>query len=109
MSVYLDHAATTPMLPAAIDAYAEAMRLVGNPASIHTPGQQAKRMLEESRERIAASLGCDPVEVLPFHQMGTSKWERLGIRYPLAGRETPDATTIERVRSRFSELGLPVL
>jgi len=64
VSVYLDHAATTPMLPEAIDAYAEALRLVGNPASIHTPGQQAKRMLEESRERIAASLGCDAIEVL---------------------------------------------
>ncbi len=64
MVVYLDHAATTPMLPEAIDAYADAMRQVGNPASIHSQGQSAKRMLEEAREVIARSLGCDPIEVV---------------------------------------------
>ena len=64
MSVYLDHAATTPMLPAAIAAYAEAMTLVGNPASIHSQGQNAKRMLEEAREKVARSVGCDPIEVV---------------------------------------------
>ncbi|MCU1439615.1 MAG: cysteine desulfurase [Rhodoglobus sp.] len=63
MAVYLDHAATTPMLPAVIAAYTEALSVVGNPSSIHSQGQQAKRMLEEARERIAASLGADPVEV----------------------------------------------
>jgi cysteine desulfurase len=64
MVVYLDHAATTPMLPEAIEAYTDAMRQVGNPASIHSQGQSAKRMLEEAREVIAASLGCDPIEVV---------------------------------------------
>jgi cysteine desulfurase len=64
MVVYLDHAATTPMIPEAIDAYADAMRQVGNPASIHSQGQSAKRMLEEAREVIASSLGCDPIEVV---------------------------------------------
>ncbi|SDN90456.1 cysteine desulfurase [Cryobacterium flavum] len=70
MVVYLDHAATTPMLPAAIAAYAEAMGVVGNPASVHSQGQNAKRMLEESREIVAASLGCDPIEVV-FTGSGT--------------------------------------
>lgn len=64
MTVYLDHAATTPMLPAAIAAYAEAMTVVGNPASIHSQGQNAKRMLEEAREHVAVSVGCDPIEVV---------------------------------------------
>lgn len=64
MTVYLDHAATTPMLPAAIAAYAEAMTVVGNPASIHSQGQNAKRMLEEAREHVAISVGCDPIEVV---------------------------------------------
>ena len=64
MVVYLDHAATTPMIPEAIDAYTDAMRQVGNPASIHSQGQSAKRMLEEAREVIATSLGCDPIEVI---------------------------------------------
>jgi len=68
--VYLDHAATTPMRPDAIAAYAEAMGVVGNPSSIHSQGQQAKRMLEEARETVAATLGCDPIEVV-FTSGGT--------------------------------------
>jgi cysteine desulfurase len=70
MAVYLDHAATTPMLPAAISAYTEAMSVVGNPASIHSQGQNAKRLLEEAREKVAASVGCDPIEVV-FTGSGT--------------------------------------
>lgn len=70
MAVYLDHAATTPMLPAAIAAYTEAMSVVGNPASIHSQGQNAKRMLEEAREAVAASVGCEPIEVV-FTSSGT--------------------------------------
>ncbi|MEO8906817.1 MAG: aminotransferase class V-fold PLP-dependent enzyme, partial [Microbacteriaceae bacterium] len=64
MTVYLDHAATTPASPTAIDAYARAMAAVGNPSSIHSAGQSAKRMLEEARERVASTLGCDPIEVV---------------------------------------------
>jgi cysteine desulfurase len=70
MPVYLDHAATTPMLPAARDAYVAALDVVGNPSSIHSQGQNAKRMLEEARERVAVSLGCDPIEVV-FTSGGT--------------------------------------
>jgi cysteine desulfurase len=58
------------MLPEAISAYATAMSVVGNPASIHSQGQQARRMLEEARETVAASLGCDPIEVV-FTSGGT--------------------------------------
>lgn len=70
MVVYLDHAATTPVRPEVIDAYAAAMATVGNPASIHGPGQQARRLLEEARERIAQTLGCDPIELV-FTSGGT--------------------------------------
>ncbi|UAJ81169.1 cysteine desulfurase [Leifsonia sp. ZF2019] len=70
MPVYLDHAATTPMRPEAIAAYADAMGVVGNPSSIHSQGQQAKRMLEEARETVAATLGCDAIEVV-FTSGGT--------------------------------------
>jgi cysteine desulfurase len=75
---YLDHAATAPMLPAAITAYAEAMAVVGNPASIHSQGQNAKRMLEEARERVAASVHCDPIEIV-FTGGGTES-VNLGIK-----------------------------
>jgi cysteine desulfurase len=63
MAIYLDHAATSPMPPEVIAAYTSALAVVGNPASIHTQGQNAKRMLEEARERVAASVGADSVEV----------------------------------------------
>ncbi|MCW4384815.1 cysteine desulfurase [Salinibacterium sp. SYSU T00001] len=70
MPVYLDHAATTPMLPEVREAFVDALGLVGNPSSIHGHGQNARRMLEEAREQVAASLGCDPVEVV-FTSGGT--------------------------------------
>ncbi|MGV8884209.1 MAG: cysteine desulfurase family protein [Microbacteriaceae bacterium] len=63
MHIYLDHAATTPMRPEVIAAYASALAVVGNPASIHSQGQNAKRMLEEAREVVAAALAADSVEV----------------------------------------------
>jgi cysteine desulfurase len=69
-AVYLDHAATTPMLDEAIEAYVRAARAVGNASSLHTPGRAARRRVEESRESIAASLGARPSEVI-FTSGGT--------------------------------------
>ena len=62
--VYLDHAATTPMLPAAIEAMTEVLGTVGNASSLHTAGRAARRRMEESRESIAAALGARPSEVI---------------------------------------------
>lgn len=70
MAIYLDHAASTPLLPEVLAAYAEALRTVGNPSSIHGHGQRAKQALEESRERLALVLGCEAVEVV-FTSGGT--------------------------------------
>jgi cysteine desulfurase len=67
---YLDHAATTPMLAEALDAYVAAARDVGNPSSLHAAGRSARRLVEESRERIAAALGARPSEVI-FTSGGT--------------------------------------
>jgi len=67
---YLDHAATTPMLPEALDAYVAAAGQVGNPSSLHAAGRAARRLVEESRERIAAVLGARPSEVV-FTSGGT--------------------------------------
>lgn len=64
MQHYLDHAATTPLRPEARDAWLRASEVVGNASSTHGAGQDARRLLEESRERIAAVLGCDPIEVV---------------------------------------------
>jgi cysteine desulfurase len=67
---YLDHAATTPILAEALDAYVAATREVGNPSSLHAAGRGARRLVEESRERIAAVLGARPSEVI-FTSGGT--------------------------------------
>lgn len=61
---YLDHAATTPMLDEALEAYLAAAREVGNASSLHAPGRRARRWVEESRERVAAALGARPSEVI---------------------------------------------
>jgi cysteine desulfurase len=68
--VYLDHAATTPMREESRQAWLDAAGAVGNASSIHAAGQDARRVLEESRERLAAVLGCDPIEVV-FTSGGT--------------------------------------
>ncbi|GAA3390869.1 cysteine desulfurase family protein [Cryptosporangium minutisporangium] len=62
--VYLDHAATTPMLPEAVAALTGALGVVGNPSSLHAAGRRARRAVEEARERLAAALGARPSEVL---------------------------------------------
>ena len=69
-TVYLDHAATTPMVPAAIEAMTQQLLQVGNPNSLHASGRRARRVVEESRERIAHALGCRPGEVV-FTSGGT--------------------------------------
>src|SRR5438270_2144509 len=62
--VYLDHAATTPMHPAAIEAMTAALGTVGNASSLHTSGRAARRRIEESRELVADKLGARPSEVI---------------------------------------------
>jgi len=68
--VYLDHAATTPMLPEAIEAMTAQLSMVGNASSLHTSGRQGRRVVEESRETIAQAIGARPSEVL-FTSGGT--------------------------------------
>jgi cysteine desulfurase len=69
-TTYLDHAATTPMLPAAVEAMTAHLLDVGNPSSLHASGRHARRVVEESRETIARAVGCRPGEVV-FTSGGT--------------------------------------
>jgi cysteine desulfurase len=62
--VYLDHAATSPMHPAAVEAMTAALSTVGNASSLHATGRLARRRMEEARELIAAKLGARPSEVI---------------------------------------------
>jgi cysteine desulfurase len=67
---YLDHAATTPIRPEAVAAMTEQLSRLGNPSSLHASGRAARRVVEESRETIARSLGARPSEVV-FTSGGT--------------------------------------
>ena len=61
MSIYADHAATTAMSEAAIEAMTRCMREVyGNPSSLYRIGQQAKEVLEQAREAVAAVINAEP-------------------------------------------------
>jgi cysteine desulfurase len=61
---YLDHAATTPVLPEVLAAMTEQLGRVGNASSLHASGRAARRVAEQSRERLAEALGARPSEVL---------------------------------------------
>ncbi|MFE2498355.1 cysteine desulfurase family protein [Streptomyces scopuliridis] len=67
---YLDHAATTPMLPEAIEAMTAQFGLAGNASSLHAAGRRARRTVEEAREALAEALGARPSEVV-FTSGGT--------------------------------------
>lgn len=67
---YLDHAATTPVLPEVVAAVCGAMTVLGNPSSLHAAGRVARRRVEEAREDVAAAFGAHPSEVL-FTSGGT--------------------------------------
>lgn len=58
------------MRPEAREAWLEATTVLGNPSSIHGSGRTARKLLEDSRERLAAALGADPIEVV-FTSGGT--------------------------------------
>jgi cysteine desulfurase len=94
---YLDHAATTPMLAEALDAYVAAAREVGNPSSLHAAGRHARRLVEESRERVAAALGARPSEVI-FTSGGTES-DNLATKGIYWARRSADSRRIRVVAS----------
>jgi cysteine desulfurase len=68
--VYLDHAATSLMLPEALAAMTDELGQLGNPSSLHNAGRRARRVVEEAREQIADAYGARPSEVV-FTSGGT--------------------------------------
>ena len=97
MTHYLDHAATTPMRPAALEAFTRTAGRVGNPSSLHTSGRAARKVVEESRERIATALGCRPSEVV-FTSGGTEA-DNLAVKGTWAARRDADASRTRLVTS----------
>lgn len=62
--VYLDHNATTPPLKTISDYIQDWLKVWGNPSSIHWAGRGSKTILRETREKLAASLCCHPLELV---------------------------------------------
>jgi len=77
--IYLDYNSTTPMEAAVIEEMRRAMAdNYGNPSSVHSIGAKAKAALESARERIAASLGADPLEV--YFTSGGTEADNLALK-----------------------------
>ena len=87
MSIYADHAATTAMSEAAIEAMTRCMREhYGNPSSLYRIGQQAKEVLEQAREDIASVIHAEPREI--YFTSGGSEADNQAIRSAaLAGQK----------------------
>jgi cysteine desulfurase len=102
-AAYLDHAATTPVRSEAIAAMTEELAQLGNPSSLHAAGRRARRVVEESREEIAAVFGARPSEVI-FTSGGTEAdnlavkglyWARQDVPHDSATRRRVLTTSIE--------------
>jgi len=87
--VYLDHAATTPMLPQAAEAMTALLTQPGNASSLHAAGRRARRVVEESRETVAGALGARPSEVV-FTSGGTES-DNLAIKGLFWARQAEDS------------------
>ncbi len=69
-SIYVDHAATTPMVESALLAMTAQLAQLGNPSSLHTHGRATRKTLEDARETLAKEIGSLPSEVI-FTASGT--------------------------------------
>lgn len=67
---YLDHNATSPLRPAAFDAMVEALRVGGNPSSVHTAGRKARAIVDRARREVASLVGARATETI-FTSGGT--------------------------------------
>jgi cysteine desulfurase len=89
--IYLDNNASTPMLPAVWEAMQPYFfEQAGNPASSHSAGRQARRGLEDARERLAHLLDAHPQEVI--FTSGATEANNLAI-FGLCGREPGQVIT----------------
>src|SRR4051794_25549335 len=112
--IYLDHAATTPMVPEAVEAMTRELTRVGNASSLHASGRSARRVVEESRESIAAHVGAHPTELI-FTSGGTES-DNLAVKGAFwfgaeLGRHRVITSTIEHhaVLDSIAWLGLSTL
>lgn len=70
-TVYMDHNATSPTRPEAVDAAVRAMAVGGNPSAVHGPGRQARRIVEDAREQVRAAINAPKSAQVVFTASGT--------------------------------------
>ena len=70
MTIYLDHAATTPINKAALDALNEQVKKLGNASSVHNQGRSVRKDVEDARHKLSELIGCNPGEII-FTGSGT--------------------------------------
>lgn len=103
MTHYLDYAATSPIRPAALEAWTRAQHELslhpGNPAALHSGGRRAKRMLEDAREKIGHALGAQRAEVV--FVSGATESDALGV---LGAARACRARSLERSRVLLSRV-----
>jgi cysteine desulfurase len=97
VGVYLDHAATSPVRPQVAAVVAAALRIVGNPSSLHAAGRAARKSVEESRERVAAALGARPGDVV-FTSGGTES-DNLAVKGLFWSRRAGDTRRVRVLAS----------
>jgi len=78
VDIYLDHNATTPVLPQAAAAMADALARTGNPSSVHRFGRLVRRSVDEARESVAALAGVSAANVV--FTSGGSEANNLALR-----------------------------
>lgn len=104
--IYLDHNATTPVRPEVVSRMAEVLALPGNPSSTHAAGRQARKVLDDARDQLAAACGASSREIV-FTSGGT---EANGMALSGTGAEhlIVSATEHDSVLTHAGETVLPV-
>jgi len=92
--------------------YAQRLSALGRPMWIRyvlVPGlSDGVDNVQKVADFCAGLTSVERVEILRFHQMGSAKWDKLGLEYPLKDVEPPDPELTERVRGQFRSRGLTV-
>lgn len=105
--LYLDANATESPRPAALDAALAAMRVAGNPSSIHAAGRAARRVLEDAREAIARAFGGTPADTVLT--AGGTEADTLALRGLSAGRRILAGATEHPAIRAIPHTEIPVL
>jgi cysteine desulfurase len=98
--VYLDYNATTPLHPEVQKAMRAAMKYFGNPSSLHEPGRQARKLIEDARKTIASFINAAPEEII-FVGSGSEANNTVINLFSCAGLRTCEMLSLKTVRKEI--------